>query len=45
MDTMIDSLNSTNELQAKNRRIKIIFTRQQFVDGLDMRPIEDVGRK
>ena len=35
IDTMIDSLNSTNELQAKNRRIKIIFTRHQFVDGSD----------
>ena len=45
MNTIIDSLNATTELRAKNRRIKIIFTRQQFVDGLDMKPIEDVGRK
>jgi chemotaxis protein MotB len=45
MDSVIDSLNSTRELRAKNRRIKIIFTKQQFVDGLDMKPIEDVGRK
>ena len=45
MDTIIDSLNATPELRAKNRRIKIIFTRQQFVDGLDMKPVEDVGRK
>ena len=45
MDSVIDSLNSTRELRAKNRRIKIIFTRQQFVDGLDMKHIEDVGRK
>ena len=45
MDSVIDSLNTTRELRAKNRRIKIIFTRQQFVDGLDMKPIEDVGRK
>ena len=33
MDTIIDSLNSTIELRAKNRRIKIIFTNQTFVDG------------
>ena len=33
MDTIIDSLNSTLELKAKNRRIKIIFTHQKFVDG------------
>ena len=45
MDSVIDSLNSTRELRAKNRRIKIIFTRQQFVDGLDMKHNEDVGRK
>ena len=45
MDSVVDSLNSTRELHAKNRRIKIIFTRQQFVDGLDMKPIDDVGRK
>ncbi len=45
MDSIIDSLNATTELRAKNRRIKIIFTRQQFVDGLDMKPIENVGRK
>ena len=35
MDTVIDSLNRTRELRAKNRRIKIIFTQQQFVDGLE----------
>ena len=35
MDTVIDSLNRTKELRAKNRRIKIIFTQQQFVDGLE----------
>ncbi len=45
MNAIIDSLNATTELRAKNRRIKIIFTKQQFVDGLDMKPIEDVGRK
>ena len=45
MNTIIDSLNATTELRTKNRRIKIIFTRQQFVDGLDMKPIDDVGRK
>ena len=45
MDSVIDSLNATPELRAKNRRIKIIFTRQQFVDGLDMKPIENVERK
>ncbi len=33
MDTIIDSLNSTIELRAKNRRIKIIFTQQNYVDG------------
>ena len=33
MDTIIDSLNSTLELKAKNRRIKIIFTQQPYVDG------------
>ena len=33
MDTIIDSLNSTIELKAKNRRIKIIFTQQSYVDG------------
>ena len=33
--TMIDSLNSTRQLRAKNRRIKIIFTQQKFVDGSD----------
>ena len=33
MDTIIDSLNSTLELKAKNRRIKIIFTQQNYVDG------------
>ena len=35
MDSVIDSLNTTRELRAKNRRIKIIFTQQQFVDGLE----------
>ena len=35
IDTMIDSLNSTPELQAKNRRIKIIFTYNNYVDGSD----------
>ena len=35
IDAMIDSLNSTKELQEKNRRIKIIFTQQKFVDGSD----------
>ena len=35
MDTVIDSLNRTKELRAKNRRIKIIFTQQQFVDGVE----------
>ena len=33
MDSVIDSLNATPELRAKNRRIKIIFTKEQFVDG------------
>ena len=35
MDSVIDSLNRTKELRAKNRRIKIIFTQQIFVDGLE----------
>jgi len=35
MDAVIDSLNTTRELRAKNRRIKIIFTQQQFVDGVE----------
>ncbi len=35
MDQVIDSLNATKELRTKNRRIKIIFTQQQFVDGID----------
>jgi len=35
MDTVIDSLNRTPELRRKNRRIKIIFTQQQFVDGIE----------
>ena len=35
MDAVIDSLNATRELKAKNRRIKIIFTQQQFVDGVE----------
>ena len=33
METIIDSLNSTPELMAKNRRIKIIFTQQTYIDG------------
>ena len=33
MNTIIDSLNSTMEMRTKNRRIKIIFTQQNFVDG------------
>ena len=33
IDTIIDSLNSTILLKAKNRRIKIIFTQQDYVDG------------
>ena len=36
MDLVIDSLNATRELRTKNRRIKIIFTQQQFVDGIDI---------
>ena len=35
MNVVIDSLNATRELRAKNRRIKIIFTQQQFVDGVE----------
>ena len=35
MNTVIDSLNRTPELRKKNRRIKIIFTQQQFVDGVE----------
>ena len=45
MNTVIDSLNRTAELRSKNRRIKIIFTRQQFVDGIDKGFSEDLGRK
>ena len=41
MNTVIDSLNATPALRAKNRRIKIIFTRQQFVDGIDKGYIDD----
>ena len=44
MDAVIDSLNATPELKAKNRRIKIIFTRQQFVDGIDKQFVEKPGR-
>ena len=33
MNTIIDSLNSTMEMRTKNRRIKIIFTQQNYVDG------------
>ena len=35
MNTVIDSLNRTPELRRKNRRIKIIFTQQKFVDGIE----------
>ena len=42
MNAIIDSLNSTTELRAKNRRIKIIFTRQQFVDGIDKQFVDKV---
>ena len=35
MDAVIDSLNRTRELRTKNRRIKIIFTQQNFVDGVE----------
>ena len=35
MNTVIDSLNATKELRSKNRRIKIIFTQQRFVDGIE----------
>jgi len=35
ISTMIDSLNSTIELRRKNRRIKIIFTHNNYVDGSD----------
>tara|TARA_Y100000588_G_C14211080_1_gene906689 strand:- start:104 stop:1117 length:1014 start_codon:yes stop_codon:yes gene_type:complete len=35
MDAVIDSLNATPELRKKNRRIKLIFTQQQFVDGVE----------
>jgi len=45
MDTIIDSLNATPQLRAKNRRIKIIFTRQQFVDGIDKGFVDETGRK
>jgi len=34
IDSIIDSLNSTILLKAKNRRIKIIFTQQDYVDGI-----------
>ena len=44
MNTIIDSLNATTELRAKNRRIKIIFTRQQFVDGIDKQYVSETGR-
>ena len=45
MDTVIDSLNKTAELRSKNRRIKIIFTRQQFIDGIDKGYSDEIGRK
>jgi len=35
IDDMIIKLNLTSELKAKNRRIKIIFTHNHFVDGSD----------
>ena len=35
INNMIDSLNSTVELRRKNRRIKIIFTYNNYVDGSD----------
>ena len=44
MNSIIDSLNATPELRAKNRRIKIIFTRQQFVDGIDKQFVDNTGR-
>ena len=44
MDAVIDSLNATPELKAKNRRIKIIFTRQQFVDGIGKQFVDKPGR-
>jgi len=44
MDNVIDSLNATPALRAKNRRIKIIFTKQQYVDGIDKNFSEDVKR-
>ena len=44
MDAVIDSLNATAELMEKNRRIKIIFTRQQFVDGIDKQFVDEPGR-
>ena len=43
MDAVIDSLNATPELKAKNRRIKIIFTRQQFVDGIGKQFVDKPG--
>ena len=44
MNTVIDSLNRTPELRRKNRRIKIIFTQQQFVDGIDKQFVDEPGR-
>ncbi len=44
MNTVIDSLNRTPELRRKNRRIKIIFTQQQFVDGIDKQFVDKPGR-
>ena len=35
INSMIDSLNSSVELRRKNRRIKIIFTYNNYVDGSD----------
>ena len=45
MDAIIDSLNATRELREKNRRIKIIFTRQQYVDGIDKQFVATTERK
>ena len=44
MNAVIDSLNATPELRTKNRRIKIIFTRQQFVDGIEQQFVNETGR-
>ena len=44
MDVVIDSLNATPTLRARNRRVKIIFTQQQFVDGIEKQFVDDVNR-